>query len=134
MFAVCGVLGHFSKTLLLFFIPQLINFALSLPQLFRVVPCPRHRLPAFNPKTGLLEPSQVIGASRYVKDRAPTKEQETRLKGWPNFTLINMFLVVFGPMSERSLATYLLVFQVLCSTAGFAIRYGLPMIFYPEAN
>lgn len=43
--ACAGVLGHFSKTLLLFFVPQLINFALSLPQLFGLVPCPRHRVP-----------------------------------------------------------------------------------------
>ena len=44
-FAVVGVLGHFSKTLLLFFIPQLINFIYSLPQLLGFVHCPRHRLP-----------------------------------------------------------------------------------------
>lgn len=43
--ACAGVLGHFSKTLLLFFIPQLINFALSLLQLANLVPCPRHRVP-----------------------------------------------------------------------------------------
>lgn len=44
-FAVVGILGHFSKTLLLFFIPQVLNFLYSLPQLFHVIPCPRHRLP-----------------------------------------------------------------------------------------
>jgi UDP-N-acetylglucosamine--dolichyl-phosphate N-acetylglucosaminephosphotransferase len=31
-FAVVGILGHFSKTLLLFFIPQIFNFVISLPQ------------------------------------------------------------------------------------------------------
>ncbi len=36
-FAVVAILGHFSKTLLLFFIPQVINFLYSLPQLFRMV-------------------------------------------------------------------------------------------------
>ena len=35
-FAVVGILGHFSKTLLLFFIPQVINFLWSCPQLFKV--------------------------------------------------------------------------------------------------
>ena len=44
-FAVIGILGHFSKTMLLFFIPQIINFLLSVPQLFKFIPCPRHRLP-----------------------------------------------------------------------------------------
>lgn len=44
-FAVVGILGHFSKTMLLFFLPQIINFLFSCPQLFHFVPCPRHRLP-----------------------------------------------------------------------------------------
>ena len=47
-FAVVGILGHFSKTMMLFFIPQLINFLLSIPQILGIVFCPRHRLPAFN--------------------------------------------------------------------------------------
>ncbi|CAN0318076.1 unnamed protein product [Scytosiphon promiscuus] len=44
-FAVVGIHGHFSKTLILMFLPQVLNFLLSLPQLFKVLPCPRHRLP-----------------------------------------------------------------------------------------
>lgn len=44
-FAVVGIQAHFSKTLLLFFIPQIFNFILSCPQLFGLVPCPRHRVP-----------------------------------------------------------------------------------------
>ncbi|NXU72909.1 GPT acetylglucosaminephosphotransferase, partial [Oreotrochilus melanogaster] len=46
-FAVVGILGHFSKTMLLFFIPQVLNFIYSMPQLLQVIPCPRHRLPRF---------------------------------------------------------------------------------------
>ena len=46
-FAVVGILGHFSKTMLLFFIPQVLNFLYSTPQLFGLVPCPRHRLPKY---------------------------------------------------------------------------------------
>ncbi|XP_051053190.1 UDP-N-acetylglucosamine--dolichyl-phosphate N-acetylglucosaminephosphotransferase isoform X2 [Phodopus roborovskii] len=56
-FAVVGILGHFSKTMLLFFIPQVFNFLYSLPQLFHVIPCPRHRIPRLNTKTGKLEMS-----------------------------------------------------------------------------
>jgi hypothetical protein len=44
-FAVVGIQAHFSKTLLLFFLPQIFNFILSCPQLFGLVPCPRHRVP-----------------------------------------------------------------------------------------
>ncbi|KAF9969546.1 tunicamycin resistance protein [Actinomortierella ambigua] len=59
-FAVVGILAHYSKTLLLFFIPQIFNFLLSAPQLFRLVPCPRHRVPRFNRGTLLMEPSWVV--------------------------------------------------------------------------
>ncbi|XP_037063463.1 UDP-N-acetylglucosamine--dolichyl-phosphate N-acetylglucosaminephosphotransferase isoform X3 [Peromyscus eremicus] len=56
-FAVVGILGHFSKTMLLFFMPQVFNFLYSLPQLFHIIPCPRHRIPRLNTKTGKLEMS-----------------------------------------------------------------------------
>jgi UDP-N-acetylglucosamine--dolichyl-phosphate N-acetylglucosaminephosphotransferase len=46
-FAVVGIQAHFSKTLLLFFLPQIFNFILSCPQLFGLVPCPRHRVPRY---------------------------------------------------------------------------------------
>ncbi|KAG0226386.1 glycosyl transferase family 4-domain-containing protein [Mortierella sp. GBAus27b] len=59
-FAVVGILAHYSKTLLLFFIPQIFNFLLSSPQLFRLVPCPRHRVPRYNRGTNLMEPSRVV--------------------------------------------------------------------------
>jgi UDP-N-acetylglucosamine--dolichyl-phosphate N-acetylglucosaminephosphotransferase len=48
-FAVVGILGHFSKTVLLFFIPQILNSAYSVPQIFGIIPCPRHRLPRYRP-------------------------------------------------------------------------------------
>ena len=60
VFAVVGILGHFSKTLLLLLTPQIFNFIYSSPQLFFpswLIPCPRHRLPKYNARTNLLEPS-----------------------------------------------------------------------------
>ncbi|KAH9648878.1 GlcNAc-1-P transferase [Citrus sinensis] len=84
--AVVGILGHFSETLLIFFLPQVLNFLLSVPQLFGFVKCPRHRLPRFNPQTGLLT-------------------------GTNDGTLVNFFLRLFGKMSEGSLCAALLVFQ-----------------------
>ncbi|GMK56895.1 hypothetical protein CspeluHIS016_0307350 [Cutaneotrichosporon spelunceum] len=59
-FSAVAIQGHFAKTMLLFFLPQIFNFLLSCPQLFRLVPCPRHRLPHFNEATGLLEPSKAV--------------------------------------------------------------------------
>lgn len=58
--ACAGVLGHFSKTLLLFFLPQVFNFLLSCPQLFGFVPCPRHRVPRVHAETLALYPSMAV--------------------------------------------------------------------------
>ncbi|KAI9146308.1 glycosyl transferase family 4-domain-containing protein [Paraphysoderma sedebokerense] len=66
-FAVVAILGHFSKTVLLFFIPQIFNFLYSLPQLFRFVPCPRHRLPNYDEATDLRTPSTVMVPISKVK-------------------------------------------------------------------
>jgi len=96
-FAVCGILGHFCKSLIIIFIPQLINFIVSLPQLFHIIPCPRHRLPKYDPKTGKLYPT-------------------------PNLTLINIWLRIFGPATEKSLCIQLLIFQVICCSVALVLR------------
>jgi UDP-N-acetylglucosamine--dolichyl-phosphate N-acetylglucosaminephosphotransferase len=44
-FAVVGILGGFTKTVWIFMLPQLFNFAYSCPQLFGFVENPRHRMP-----------------------------------------------------------------------------------------
>ncbi|KAL7197513.1 hypothetical protein ACSBR2_020116 [Camellia fascicularis] len=98
--AVAGILGHFSETLLIFFLPQVLNFLLSLPQLSGYIPCPRHRLPRFDPRTGLLT-------------------------GTNDGTLVNLFLRKFGRMSEKSLCIYLLVFQAICCCFCFMLRWFL---------
>ena len=82
--AVHGILGHMSKTLLIFFAPQVFNFVYSLPQIAKIYPCPRHRLPDFDPISGLLRPSTfevptkaTVGGNELVRDykegdRTPT--------------------------------------------------------------
>eukprot|EP01133_Synstelium_polycarpum_P004354 gene4354-5084_t len=105
-FAVAAILCHFSKTLLLFFIPQILNFLYSVPQLFGLIPCPRHRVPKHNPETGKME-------------AIPT-----------NLTLLNLFLMIFGPMTEKQLCVYLLAFQGVCCGIGFGIRYFVAPYFF----
>eukprot|EP01129_Flabellula_baltica_P008806 TRINITY_DN3531_c0_g1_i2.p1 TRINITY_DN3531_c0_g1~~TRINITY_DN3531_c0_g1_i2.p1 ORF type:complete len:297 (+),score=30.87 TRINITY_DN3531_c0_g1_i2:263-1153(+) len=113
VFAVTGITGHFSKTLLMFFFPQLVNFVISLPQLFKIMKCPRHRIPKYDPETGLLKPS-------YNED------------GQPNLTLINGFIHLFGPTHERTLCIRLIIFQILCCILSFIIRYShtITNVFY----
>jgi len=123
-FAVVGILGHFSKTLLLFFVPQIINFLWSCPQLFRFVPCPRHRLPRFNgthmiPSTFPCKPSEF----RWIKQQGEATE-------CPNMTVINLALQLLGPLTERDLCLVLLSFQALTCLGALICRHYLAGFFF----
>ncbi|XP_043259666.1 UDP-N-acetylglucosamine--dolichyl-phosphate N-acetylglucosaminephosphotransferase [Colletes gigas] len=142
-FAVVGIIGHFSKTTLLFFIPQIINFLYSVPQLFHFVPCPRHRLPKYNKEIDKLEISStsfnkkdigVIGKlvtwifrKLYIVN---WREDERGVVTCNNFTLINFVLIKTGPIKESTLTCILLLIQIICSLLAFVIRYPLASIFY----
>jgi len=118
-FAVVGIHGHFSKTLLLLFVPQIFNFVYSLPQLFRLVPCPRHRLPKIDPQTRLMHPSTFPCKStdlRFFKRQPDDTE-------CPNFTILCVVLRVFGPMRERELTLSVLALQAASTAVAFFIRY-----------
>ncbi len=97
---MAGILGHFSETLLLFLGPQVFNFLYSIPQLFKFVPCPRHRLPSFDPATGLLTATA-------------------------NWNLVNLALQVGGSCTEEQLCCRILWLQGACCVAGFALRHTL---------
>lgn len=142
-FAVVGILGHFSKTLLLFFIPQIINFLYSVPQLFHFVPCPRHRMPKYNATTDQLEASKtqfrqsdlnILGRLCVAIFRLlriiDWNEDSDGVVTTNNFTLINFLLIVLGPQHEQRLTKYLLFAQVLCTLVAFVIRYPLAKYFY----
>lgn len=127
-FAVVGILGHFSKTLLLFFIPQVINFLYSTPQLFKIAPCPRHRLPRFDATTGLLRPSTFPCQSHQYRWLKPFPDDTEA----PNMTVPNLFLQLLGPMSERTLCITLLAFQCICCSCGLWCRYYAALYFFDE--
>lgn len=145
-FAVVGILGHFSKTMLLFFIPQVLNFLYSLPQLFHVIPCPRHRLPRFNPETGKLEMSysrfkcrslSPLGAyvlkvceKLRIVDVRQGVDKDGEYTECNNMTLINFVIKLIGPTPEKTLTVLLLLMQVAGSLIAFSIRYQLVRLFY----
>ncbi|VDM17071.1 unnamed protein product [Hydatigera taeniaeformis] len=161
-FAVVCILGHFSKTLMLFFIPQVFNFILSLPQLFQLIPCPRHRLPRFCERNGLLYPSTVslhvsslssvgrlclqtllyLGLThRNTPDPEKCVDLDSKEETdsgevviIDNLTLINLFLRLTGPVSEARTAASLLVLQVLCSCLAFVVRYPMAWSLYGQSN
>ncbi|KAK0411188.1 hypothetical protein QR680_005536 [Steinernema hermaphroditum] len=144
--AVVGILGHFSKTLILFLIPQVFNFVYSVPQLFHLVPCPRHRLPKFNPEHNVVGMSfaefrkteterlgnlalklfQAIGLL-YREEFEKDGEQWVRIN---NLTILNLILKFIGPMREDKLTWCFLGLQVLCSCLALFIRFGLASLVY----
>ena len=115
--AVSAILGHFSKTVMVLLLPQLINFAISLPQLFGVLPCPRHRLPRFDPKDGLMHASRM-------------NDKDPKAPDMINLTLINVFLVLLGPMREDKITLRLLYFQAFCCIMGLVLRYSVATVLY----
>ena len=129
-FAVVGILGHFSKTLLLFFIPQILNFLWSTPQLFHFVPCPRHRLPTFQSTTGLMTPSTFVCKPHEYQWLKRWGGQPVRDTVGVNMTLINVCLQVCGPLSERTLCITLLLLQIVCCGIGLGLRYYVSKFFF----
>lgn len=144
LFGVVGILSHTSKTLLLFFIPQWINFLYSVPQLFKVINCPRHRMPRLNPATGLIEASRTDPFKRQSLNAVGTatlfvfeclrlvdvKPEKENMISINNLTLINLVLVKGGPVREDHLAQRLLIMQCVCSVLAFAIRYRFAGLIY----
>lgn len=102
--ATAGIMGHFAEMTLLFMIPQVINFVMSLPQILGFVPCARHRLPVLNKKTGKLEGQKQ------------------------HWNLINWWLILFGPKTESRLCIELVIFQIVCCCGAYVIKY-----FYQQA-
>jgi UDP-N-acetylglucosamine--dolichyl-phosphate N-acetylglucosaminephosphotransferase len=151
VFAIVGILGHFSKTLLLLLIPQIANFLYSAPQLFHLIPCPRHRLPRFNARTGLLEPSVTKWDERppsrfqniflNILAQVPAlplikleKDAKGQITESTNFTILNLWLVWFGPKREDRLAIELLLMQAACGVAGLFVRHFLALLVFRQDN
>ncbi len=149
VFVVVSILGHFSKTLVLLLVPQIFNFIYSAPQIFGLVPCPRHRLPRFNARSGLLEPSVTpwtperqprtpiawalrllgrLGLLRVVTD------DQGRFVETSNMTILNLWLVWRGPLREDRLAIEITVMQMLVGLFGLFARHRLALLIFKEDN
>ena len=143
VFAVAGILGHFSKTLLLLFIPQIFNFLYSTPQLLGLIPCPRHRLPKFNEQTGLVDasitewkepPPLLVAAVLTMLHRLRlvrvTRDESGRIATSTNLTLLNLLLVWLGPMREDRLAMLIVGVQIAFGLFGLFVRHRLVLLVF----
>ncbi|POR39464.1 UDP-N-acetylglucosamine--dolichyl-phosphate N-acetylglucosaminephosphotransferase [Tolypocladium paradoxum] len=149
VFAVVGILGHFSKTLGLLLVPQIFNFLYSCPQIFGLVPCPRHRLPKFNARSGLLEPSvtpwlperqphPLVGQALHLLGRLRllrvTVDDKGRFVETSNFTILNLWLVWRGPLREDRLAWEITLLQLAVGLFGLFARHKLALLVFKEDN
>ncbi|CAB4256682.1 similar to Saccharomyces cerevisiae YBR243C ALG7 UDP-N-acetyl-glucosamine-1-P transferase [Maudiozyma barnettii] len=149
VFAVVGIQGHFAKTMLLLFVPQIINFIYSVPQLFNLVFCPRHRLPKFNESDGLLYPSRanlkesppkgffvpilkVLGLCHLIDLEIDGKTGQ--IVSCSNMTIINLMLVWFGPMREDKLCNLILGCQFMIGFAALVLRHCVGSIIFQHDN
>ena len=103
---VASIVGGYDRLMFLFFFPEFINFFVSIPQLFGIIYCPRHRLPKLNKETGNLE---------CVKN---------------HHTLLNLILFIVGPKTEHQLVNIALTFQVISCAVMMVLAYFIfPSIF-----
>lgn len=153
VFVVVSILGHFSKTLALLLIPQIFNFVYSAPQILHWIPCPRHRLPKYNAHRDILEPSMVVWS--------PSTQPRSTAAPWmhllgklgllkvvygkdengrqvflesSNMTIINLWLVLRGPMHERRLAWELSALQMVVGIIGLVLRHTVALFLFKEDN
>lgn len=142
VFAIVGILGHFSKTLLIFLLPQIVNFVYLVPQLFHLVPCPRHRMPRFNEKDGLMYPSfgeLAPNASKTVVlilvvleklGLIKLEREKGRVVRFSNMTIINLALVLVGPLREDLLCILLMAIQFAVGMTMVVVRHTVgPWLF-----
>ncbi|VDN05360.1 unnamed protein product [Thelazia callipaeda] len=139
--ASASILGKFSKTMMLFLIPQVFNFIYSTPQLFHLLPCPRHRLPKFNSETNTLGMSTVEFKETDLKPFAKVMLHSFKKCGLlysdtvekdiiNNLTLLNLILKFTGPLHEERLTKLLILLQVSCSILAFFIRFYIAQMIY----
>lgn len=149
VFAVVGILGHFSKTLGLLLAPQIFNFLYSCPQVFGLLPCPRHRLPRFNARTGLLEPSttpwspgrqphplvaHLLRLLAGLRLLSITYDAGGLFAETSNMTLLNLWLVWRGPLRENRLAWEVTLLQLGLGLFGLFARHKLALLVFKEDN
>ena len=162
VFAVLGISGHFAKTLMLFFLPQIVNFIYSAPQLFGIIPCPRHRLPKFNETDGLLYNSYTeyfdsTNTKTDNEDPQPTpklkkylvpiftaleklhliklvRNSKNEIIKSSNLTLINLVIIWFGPRNEGSLCALIMLLQFLVGFVMLVLRHTLAPILFGFDN
>ncbi|KAK4048692.1 tunicamycin resistance protein [Microbotryomycetes sp. JL201] len=127
----------------------IFNFLYSTPQLFGIVPCPRHRLPRLDRKTGLLVPSMaviplekrrsaslrsVLETLSFLKLVKLERDEDGSINACSNLTILNLILVSFGSMREDSLTICLMSLQAAGSVLAFVVRYGVAGFLYDKSR
>ena len=139
--AVSGILGHFSKTMLLFMLPQVVNFVYSVPQLFRLIPCPRHRMPVYVPAKDCVSVSYTdwVDCDFICKpviwlfetfSLAKVERKKGKIR-FSNLTLLNFVLWKSRrPLKEAAVVNIILLIQIVWTFIAFFLRYKAAGLLY----
>ena len=73
-------------------------------------------------------PLKILSALKMVK--LTYDNDKGYINSTTNLTLLNVLLVFFGTMDERTLAKALLLLQSFCSILAFVLRYGMSNFVY----
>lgn len=139
--AVSGILGHSGKTLIPFFLPQIFNFIISLPQLLKIIPCPRHRIPEMVIRKGkpvlrassvrLINGGKKSFFSSFLKKIGLIKRLDDNEIHCYNLTIINIVLLLCGnEIGEENLVTIMIIIQSITALVTLILRHLVVKLFY----
>jgi len=75
-------------------------------------------------------PSNIPDIIARTSDGTQVETDPDEIIACSNLTIINLALVIFGPMREDHLCLVLLGIQVICGVLGFIIRHRLAFLIY----
>ena len=73
-------------------------------------------------------------ASHLSEDTLVEEKSPDEIIACSNLTIINLTLVLLGPMREDYLCVVLLILQGLCGVLGFVIRHKLAFLIYDRGS
>lgn len=75
-------------------------------------------------------PPTTVPRGEMVSNATLTESDPDEIIACSNFTIINLALVILGPMREDHLCMVLLGVQVVCGILGFIVRHRLAFLIY----
>ena len=149
VFGVVAVFGHFGKTMLLFFLPQMLNLLYSAPQMVGWVPHAFSIHPLFDeksktycmslvrfklPKNALTSNMISLLSRTKLLEVKRTNIDDCEYVEINNMTLTNLVVKYFGPLNGHRFVAYILSMQAIANCIGLITRYYLAGLLYGDGS